>query len=247
LPGPYRWSIVSRTTLKEGLYSYDAIGRLQAASLLRQEVGDKTVKAPPVGDFLRLGPMGMAFHQSRPRRPAVLLIDEIDKSDIDMPNDLLHIFEEGFFEIPELTRLQDGSPEKVLPYRGRQQDSEEKLAIPNGCVPCREFPLVLMTSNEAREFPPAFLRRCLRLTLRQPNNEDEFYKILKQRFSEDTLVAMDGETRNLIKEFLARMQDRNKEVRLATDQLLNAVYLLLQGEDLNQGNNDLLDTLFRPL
>jgi MoxR-like ATPase len=134
LPGPYRWSIVSRTTLKEGLYSYDAIGRLQAASLLRQEAGDETVTAPPVGDFLRLGPMGMAFRQSRPCRPSVLLIDEIDKSDIDMPNDLLHIFEEGFFEIPELTRLQDSSAEKVLPYRGRQQDSDEKLDIPNGCV-----------------------------------------------------------------------------------------------------------------
>jgi MoxR-like ATPase len=112
---------------------------------------------------------------------------------------------------------------------------------------CREFPLVLMTSNEAREFPPAFLRRCLRLTLRQPNTEKEFYKILEQRFGEDALNAMDTETRDLIKKFLARMQDRNKEVRLATDQLLNAVYLLLQGEDLNQENSDLLDTLFRPL
>ncbi|NER78063.1 MAG: AAA family ATPase [Leptolyngbya sp. SIO1D8] len=247
LPGPYRWSIVSRTTLREGLYSYDAIGRLQAASLLRQEAGSKVVEAPPVGDFLRLGPMGMAFHQSRPGRPAVLLIDEIDKSDIDMPNDLLHIFEEGFFDIPELTRLQDSSEEKVLPYRGRQQDSEEKLTIPNGCVHCREFPLVLMTSNEAREFPPAFLRRCLRLTLKQPDNEADFYRILEQRFGRDVLSKMDTETRDLIQKFLGRMQDRNKEVRLATDQLLNAVYLLLQGHDLTQEDNDLLDTIYRPL
>jgi MoxR-like ATPase len=245
LPGPYRWSIVSRTTLREGLYSYDAIGRLQAASLLRQEAGNGTVTVPPVGDFLRLGPMGMAFHQSRPRRPAVLLIDEIDKSDIDMPNDLLHIFEEGFFEIPELTRLQNSSAEKVLPYRGRQQDSNEKLTIPDGCVHCREFPLVLMTSNEAKEFPPAFLRRCLRLTLKQPNNEEEFYKILEQRFDKDALAAMDVETRDLIQRFLARMQNRNnQEVRLATDQLLNAVYILLQGGDLSA---DVVETLFKPL
>lgn len=246
MPGPYRWSIVSRTTLKEGLYSYDAIGRLQAASLLQPKPGNTKVEPPPVGDFLRLGPMGMAFHQSRPRRPAVLLIDEIDKSDIDMPNDLLHIFEEGFFEIPELTRLQDSS-EEVWPYRGRQQDSDEKLAIPDGCVHCREFPLVLMTSNEAREFPPAFLRRCLRLTLKQPDTEPEFYKILEQRFGKDALAAMDAETHDVIQEFLGRMQDRNKEVKLATDQLLNAVYLLLQGEDLTKANSDLLDTLFRPL
>ncbi|GAB1539263.1 hypothetical protein NUACC21_19290 [Scytonema sp. NUACC21] len=85
LPGPYRWSIVSRTTLKDGLYAYDAIGRLQETSLLRQKVGEKgEIAEPDVGKYLRLGPMGMAFHQSRPGRPAVLLIDEIDKSDIDM-------------------------------------------------------------------------------------------------------------------------------------------------------------------
>jgi MoxR-like ATPase len=82
LPGPYRWSIVSRTTLKDGLYAYDAIGRLQETSLLRQKVGEiGEIPEPNVGNYLRLGAMGMAFHQSRPGRPAVLLIDEIDKSD----------------------------------------------------------------------------------------------------------------------------------------------------------------------
>ncbi|MBD2520739.1 AAA family ATPase, partial [Nostoc sp. FACHB-973] len=120
LPGPYRWSIVSRTTLKDGLYTYDAIGRLQETSLIRQKFGEiGEISEPDVGKYLRLGPMGMAFRQSRPGRPAVLLIDEIDKSDIDMPNDLLHIFEEGFFEIPELARLQSDVAE-VLPYRSQQ-------------------------------------------------------------------------------------------------------------------------------
>lgn len=56
-----------------------------------------------IGRYLRLGPLGTALLPSR--RPRVLLIDEIDKSDIDLPNDLLNIFEEGAFEIPELTRL----------------------------------------------------------------------------------------------------------------------------------------------
>ncbi|MDJ0551871.1 MAG: ATPase, partial [Microcystis sp. M49637_WE12] len=242
---PYRWSIVSRTTLKEGLYAYDAIGRLQEASLQRQKVGEGgEYEEPDIGSYLRLGPMGMAFYRSRPGRPAVLLIDEIDKSDIDMPNDLLHIFEEGFFEIPELTRLKTGD-QSVLPYRGQQDDSEEKIPIDRGCVSCQEFPLVFMTSNEAREFPPAFLRRCLRLRLEQPDNEDDFYRILEQRFPPERLNQLDEPARNLIRKFLDRIKRKDK---LATDQLLNAVYLLLQGNDLTATDRQsLLDTIFKSL
>ena len=174
----------------------------------------------------------------------MLLIDEIDKSDIDMPNDLLHIFEEGFFEIPELTRLKTGD-QSVLPYRGQQDDSEEKIPIDRGCVPCQEFPLVFMTSNEAREFPPAFLRRCLRLRLEQPDNEDDFYRILEQRFPPESLNQLDEPARNLIREFLDRIKRKDK---LATDQLLNAVYLLLQGNDLTATDRQsLLDTIFKSL
>ncbi|MDF5732130.1 MAG: MoxR family ATPase [Rhizonema sp. PD38] len=245
LPGPYRWSIVSRTTLKDGLYAYDAIGRLQETSRRRQKVGETSeIEEPHVGDYLRLGPMGMAFHQSRPGKPAVLLIDEIDKSDIDMPNDLLHIFEEGFFEIPELARLQSDS-EKVLPYRSQWDDSDKKISIEKGFVQCKEFPLVLMTSNEAREFPPAFLRRCLRLSLRQPDTEEGFYTILEKRFKPESLKQLDEPAKELIREFLQRL--KNREVKLATDQLLNAVYLLLQDKLTQENRQFLLDTIFKPL
>jgi MoxR-like ATPase len=246
LPGPYRWSIVSRTTLKDGLYAYDAIGRLQEASLpspKNNETGKD--RELDIGNYLRLGPMGMAFYKSRPGRPAVLLIDEIDKSDIDMPNDLLHIFEEGFFEIPELARLQTDDVE-VLPYRSQRDDDGIRIPIEKGFVQCQEFPLVLMTSNEAREFPPAFLRRCLRLSLKQPNTEDGFYDILKQRFNSHELERLDEPARKLIEEFLNRIQKR--DVKLATDQLLNAVYLLLQGDNLTQEKRQfLLNAIFKPL
>lgn len=245
LPGPYRWSIVSRTTLKNGLYDYDAIGRLQEASLMRQKAGEKgTIEEPDLGNYLRLGPMGMAFYKSKPGRPAVLLIDEIDKSDIDMPNDLLHIFEEGFFEIPELARLKSES-EKVLPYRSQRDDSREKITIQKGVIQCEEFPLVFMTSNEAREFPPAFLRRCLRLRLEQPETVDDFYKILKNRFNSENLNQLNEPAKTLIQKFLKRIKSQDK---LATDQLLNAVYLLLQGQDLNQEDRQfLLNTIYKPL
>ncbi|AOX03264.1 ATPase [Moorena producens PAL-8-15-08-1] len=246
LPGPYRWSIVSRTTLKDGLYAYDAIGRLQEVSLLRQQVGNtERIKEPDIGNYLRLRPMGMAFHQSQPRRPAVLLIDEIDKSDIDMPNDLLHIFEEGFFEIPELSRLKRNS-QKVLPYRSQSNDSDEKISIDKGLIQCQEFPLVLMTSNEAREFPPAFLRRCLRLSLKQPDTEEGFYKILENRFDATHLKQLDDPARKLINEFLKRIKAR--DTTLATDQLLNAIYLLLQGDDLTEETRkEVLNTIFKSL
>ena len=82
------WPITSRTTLKDGLYSYDAIGRLQDAQLNKE--GEKEIKR--IGKYIRLGALGTAFLPSE--KPRVLLIDEIDKSDIDLPNDLLHIFEE---------------------------------------------------------------------------------------------------------------------------------------------------------
>jgi len=111
------WPITSKSTLQQGLYQYDALARLQDASLLKSQreanpskQGDNSkIEIPDIGTYIRLGPLGTAFLTSKPQKPRVLLIDEIDKSDIDLPNDLLNLFEEGEFEIPELSRL----PEKV--------------------------------------------------------------------------------------------------------------------------------------
>jgi len=78
-----RWSITSRSTVSEGLYRYDAIGRMQDRQLHPKET-------PDIGKYLRLGPLGTALLPSK--LPRVLLVDELDKSDIDLPNDLLDIF-----------------------------------------------------------------------------------------------------------------------------------------------------------
>src|SRR5262249_1730900 len=131
-----RWTITSRTTLNDGLYRYDAIGRMQEAQL------NKDSKVPPdIGKYLTLGPLGTAMLPSR--MPRVLLIDEIDKSDIDLPNDLLNIFEEGEFEIPELARI----PEENQPVEVREYQSDNKVKINKGKVQCTTFPFVVMTSN----------------------------------------------------------------------------------------------------
>lgn len=221
-----RWSITTRSTLQDSLYRYDAIGRLQEANL-------KGV-TPDISRYLRLGPLGTALLPAY--QPRVLLIDELDKSDIDLPNDLLNIFEEGEFEIPELARLSDEEEIKeIAPF-----DGTNKVLIKRGHVRCHEFPLIVMTSNAEREFPPAFLRRCLRLDIQQPD-EDHLAKIVAAHFGLDDAALSAAEP--LIESFLSKRE----KGELATDQLLNAIYLATRGIDQSQNQEQLLESVFRYL
>ena len=162
-----RWTITSRSMLRDGLYSYDAIGRLQDVNLTPPRLsGEDSPDRDPmatIGDYVRFGPLGTALLPYE--RPRVLLIDEIDKGDIDLPNDLLGIFESPEYSIDELARIADREPEVAV----LTADGEDRVTVRGGRVRCREFPLVILTSNGEREFPPAFLRRCLRVRLRTPD------------------------------------------------------------------------------
>jgi MoxR-like ATPase len=210
-----RWTITSRTTLNDGLYRYDAIGRLQEAQLSK----DKNA-SPDIGKYLTLGPLGTAMLPSD--RPRVLLIDEIDKSDIDLPNDLLNIFEEGEFEIPELARIAT----EDQPVDVREFQSDNRVKIDKGKVRCTTFPFVVMTSNGERDFPAPFLRRCLRLYIKPPD-EKELAQIVLSHL-EKALAGQDdaamARITKLINEFVTRRDQRNET--LANDQLLNAIFLL---------------------
>src|SRR5262249_6013195 len=149
-----------------------AIGRAQAAGTRQQaaaRLGDSAssgaVLEPPIGEFLRLGPLGTAF---LPRRlPRALLIDELDKSEADLPNDLLNIFEDGGYTILERGRWRTHPP-KVSVFT---DDPGQSAAIADGRVLCQAFPMIVITSNGERDFPPAFLRRCLRLEMQPPDAE----------------------------------------------------------------------------
>ena len=214
------WPVNSRSTLAEGLYRYDAVGRLRDASLTGRsdphaDVMPSGVTEPDIGDYLRLGPLGTAL---LPRRiPRVLLIDELDKGDVDLPNDLLTVFEEGTYEIPELARLKSATAQVRVTGPG-----DERVSVIDGRVTCGTFPVVVITSNGERDFPPAFLRRCVRLDLKQPDAE-QLRSIVGMHLG--TYAAARAEA--LIEEFL-RLRD--SEARdLATDQLLNAVHLRVSG------------------
>ena len=166
-----RWPITSKSTLQEGLYQYDAIGRLQEANMreIMARRGGDNPQLVDIGSYIRLGPLGTALLPTV--RPRVLLVDELDKSDIDLPNDLLDVFEEGEYKIPELARL----PAKDFPVRVMTADEHGTATLesePRGVIRCNAFPLVIITSNGERQFPAAFLRRCLQLKL-QPGQPGE--------------------------------------------------------------------------
>ncbi|MEU7724992.1 MoxR family ATPase [Streptomyces sp. NPDC040724] len=257
------WPITSRTVLRDGLYLYDAIGRLQEAGLeqLRppgarpataageagavEAAAGAAVPPPPdpatapaagappaaptapsISRYLRLGPLGTALlPQDRPR---VLLVDEIDKSDIDLPGDLLTVFEDGGFLIPELARLAQEDPTVAI---GTDDDPDAAVRITQGLVQCRYFPVVVLTSNGERDFPPAFLRRCVRLHLEPPGPE-KLARIVRRRLGVD---IEDGEEyQELVQSFL----DRGEDGDLATDQLLNAIQLRLAGAWSAPGDRD---------
>jgi MoxR-like ATPase len=226
------WPITARSTLREGLYQYDAIARLQDAQALqiKKEAASKiedltkqnlaAIENISIGDYVTLGPLGTAFLPYE--RPRVLLIDEVDKSDINLPNDLLHLFEEGTYKIPELARLaKSNSAESAQSSSSNAfvtvQTHENKTArVKEGQVRCHEFPIVILTSNGERDFPPAFMRRCLRITMPDPT-EAALTAIVKAHLKD----AADDKIKQLVDEFLKR-----KTGVLAPDQLLNIIYLL---------------------
>jgi len=200
-----RWPITSRSTLKEGVYAYDALSRLHDSSL--PDAG-----RPDIGHYVTIGPLGTALMPSH--RPRLLLIDEIDKCDIDLPGDLLTAFEDGEVAVPELIRIAHERPTvEVTTADGQTQP------VTGGKIRCREFPIIILTSNREREFPAAFLRRCVQLHIAQPDAA-RLEKIVASRLGPE----MSTTAADLVDAFLKRRATAD----LATDQLLNAVYLTFQ-------------------
>lgn len=251
------WSITTRTTLKDGLYNYDAIARLQGIQEVKQREGEltpeqkKELETRSIEKYITLGALGTALLPSA--KPRVLLIDEIDKSDIDLPNDLLSIFEEGRFKIPELERLKNDkttfNKEGKSTFNVRTAYTKEiKEDIINGEVICTEFPLIFLTSNGERDFPAPFLRRCLRLNMKEPE-KTQLVKIIDAHFNShlekenieietvenkpDELKLKDNDLDQLVNDFIKARETKT----LANDQLLKALFMVTKG---NVGTKDKL-------
>lgn len=230
------WPITTRTTLKDGLYNYDAIGRLQDT---QQSSGSSDLK--DIGKYVRLGPLGTALLPVQNiKRPRILLIDEIDKSDIDLPNDLLHVFEEGRYRIPELERIK--TVETQVSVGTAYETKDDLVEIIAGQIQCNSFPFIILTSNGERDFPPPFLRRCIRLDMREPNKQ-ELADIVQQHLEMDEVIKR---AEPIIEAFLTQRDQVGHD--LSTDQLLSAIYLLLQdGIPTSEARDALRDKLLKPL
>ncbi len=153
----FEWHIKSTTKAQHGLYEYDAVSRLRDSQL-----GDSRVH-----DIRNYIVQGMLWKGFVSEAPAVLLIDEVDKADIEFPNDLLRELDRMEFYVYETQEL----------------------------VRARHRPLVLITSNNEKELPDAFLRRCFFHYIRFPDHETMerivrvHYPDIKKRLLQEALEA----------------------------------------------------------
>ncbi len=180
----YEWHIKSTTKAQQGLYEYDAVARLRDSQLGDDRVHD-------IGNYIVRGKVWEAFESGQ---QPVLLIDEIDKADIEFPNDLLQ----------ELDRME------FFVYETKQ------------LIKARHRPIIVITSNNEKELPDAFLRRC-------------FFHYIKFPDKETMAKIVDVHFPNLKKDLLSEALDafyRVRDVRglkkkPSTSELLDWIKLLL--------------------
>ena len=139
------WNIKSTTKAQDGLYVYDVVQRLYDSQFGNAGVDD-------IASYIKYGKLGEAF---RAEKQVVLLIDEIDKADLEFPNDLLWELDQMEFYIPETKET----------------------------VRAKERPIVIITSNAEKELPDAFLRRCIFHYIAFPEKE-EMERILRVHFDD---------------------------------------------------------------
>jgi len=201
----FEWHVKSTTKAQHGLYEYDAVSRLRDSQL-----GDPKVK--DIGNYIVRGMLWNAFESAE---QSVLLIDEVDKADIEFPNDLLRELDRMEFYVYETQQL----------------------------VKAKNRPLVIITSNNEKELPDAFLRRCFFHYIRFPEKET-MEKIVQVHFPQLK--------KNLLREALEAFFDIREVPGLkkkpSTSELLDWLKLLM-AEDIspealaNQGSHKIIPPL----
>lgn len=198
------WHVKSTTKAQQGLYEYDAVSRLRDSQLGDERVHD-------VGNYIRKGKLWQAFEAGR---KTVLLIDEIDKADIEFPNDLLQ----------ELDRMEFHVYETGETIRASHR------------------PVVIITSNNEKELPDAFLRRCFFHYIRFPDAEtlraivDVHYPGLKPSLLDEALS-----------QFFELRETPGLKKKPSTSELLDWLKLILaedlSPEDLRRDATEMLPKL----
>lgn len=202
----YPWYVKSTSRARDGLYTYDAVSRLRDTQLVKNEYLDEKERKKLIQNlqdetqsaYIKFGALGKAFQSPL---TAIVLIDEIDKADIDFPNDLLLELDEKRFFIEETQREIPGSD--ILSYP----------------------PIVIVTSNNEKDLPNAFLRRCL-FHYMEPPSFEELKGILAAHFGEKLPEFL---TTSIIETYLdLRKETANKGGKqVSTSELIDWVKALL--------------------
>lgn len=185
-----QWHIKSTTKAQQGLYEYDAVSRLRDSQL-----GDERVHN--IGNYIVKGKMWQAFEADK--RP-ILLIDEIDKADIEFPNDLLQ----------ELDKME------FFVYETQQQ------------VAAKQRPIVIITSNNEKELPDAFLRRCFFHYIQFPTRE-EMEKIIDVHHPDVEAILL----REALEVFFDLRELNGLKKKPSTSELIDWLKLLI-ADDVSQ-------------
>ena len=198
------WNIKSTTRAHQGLYEYDAVSRLRDSQLGEEKVKD-------IKNYIKKGTIWSAFDS---KERVVLLIDEIDKADIEFPNDLLQELDKMRFHVYET---------------GETIRAEQR-------------PIIIITSNNEKELPDAFLRRCFFHYIKFPDKET-LTKIVKVHFPniKSTLLQTALET------FFNVREVPGLKKKPSTSEILDWIKLILaediSSEDLRQDPKDMLPKL----
>jgi len=198
------WNIKSTTKAQQGLYEYDAVTRLRDSQL-----GDKKIEN--ISNYIKKGKIWNAFES---KHRAVLLIDEIDKADIEFPNDLLQ----------ELDRM------------------EFYVYETNETIKAKKRPIVIITSNNEKELPEAFLRRCFFHYIQFPDI-DTLKKIVNVHFPDIKKTLLDS----ALNRFFEIREVPGLKKKPSTSEALDWIKLLLLEDinplDLKNDSKDLLPKL----
>jgi len=180
----FEWSVKSTTKAQQGLYEYDAVSRLRDS-----QIGDKNVS--DIKKYIKKGKIWNAFESAQ---KSVLLIDEIDKADVEFPNDLLQELDKMEFFVYETGEV----------------------------IKSKNRPIVIITSNNEKELPDAFLRRCFFHYIQFPDQET-LTKIINVHFPKIKKIILD----RALQRFFEIRETPGLKKKPSTSEVLDWLKLLL--------------------